>query len=235
MLFVLAKALVISPFAFIKTTGDFKHIQITDVGDYYKHTFVVSMLKLDGIPPGHPYFPEAKLSYYFGYYLIPASLSRLFNFAPNQVFYFYSLITDLLGLLIILRIFQKYLKTYIGKVVAIPLLITGVGVNVFSNNGAFQLINNYKALLFVPQHFFAACLTIGLLHYLIFDSDLIGVEKPKIWVTGILIAFILLSSIFVSWTLIVWLALAFYCYKQIRIFLILSGILSLILSGGSLE
>ncbi len=239
LLFVFAKAFVISPFALIKTTGSFQHIQITDVGDYYKHTFVVTMLGQDGIPPHHPYFPMAKLSYYYGYYLIPATFSRLFNLPPNQVFYAFSIITDLLGLLIILRIFNRVLKTYFGKVLAVLLLITGMGVNVlpeildkypkfglkinpdiFSTEIGFQLINNYKALLFVPQHFFAACLAVGLTFYLLF-------EKPKILSVSISAAFIFLSSIFVSWTLIIWLLLVFIFKKEKRIFLILAGVISL--------
>lgn len=241
LFFVFCKAFVISPFVLTKTTDSFRHIQITDVGDYYKHSFVVTMLKLDGIPPSHPYFPVAKLSYYFGYYLIPASFSKLFNIAPNLSFYVFSIVTDILGLLIILRIFHNFLKTYIGKLLAVLLLITGVGVNIFpeifskfpfpgylinpeifATDIGFQLINNYKAILFVPQHFFAACLSIGLIHNLIF-------EKKNIFFVSITTAFIFLSSLFVSWVFILWLFLVFVFYKENRIFLIICGVFTIAL------
>lgn len=233
LFFVFIKAFVLSPFAQIKQTNNFKHLQVTDVGDYYKHTFVVTMLKLDGIPPYHPYFPVGKLSYYFGYYLIPAAISRIFNFPPNQVFYAFCLITDFLGLLIIFRIFNRQLSSYFGKLLSLLLLFSAVGVNVlpelfkiplnvFSTDLGFQLINNYVSFLFVPQHFFAANLTLGLIYYLIF-------EKPKIIFISITAGFIFLSSLFVSWTLALWLLLIFIFYPKIRKLLIISGFFSLLI------
>lgn len=241
LLFVFCKAFVISPFVVTKKTDAFEHIQVTDVGDYYKHTFVVNSLRLDGLPPGHPYFPPAKLSYYFGYYLIPASISRLFSILPHYAFYVFTIITDFLGLLIVLRVFNQHLKTYWAKLLSLMLLISGVGVSIlpevlnkfplfgftlnpeaFATETGFQLINNYKALLFVPQHFFAACLAVGLINYLIW-------EKPKVLLTGIVASFIFLSSIFVSWTMALWFALIFYFYPQKRPLLIKVALFSAVL------
>ncbi len=232
LLFIFAKAYVLSPLVITKTVNSFEHIQVTPVGDYYKHNFVVTLLAQDGIPPGHPYFPQAKLSYYYGYYLIPASFYKVFNIFPNYAFYIFFLITDFLGLLILLSVLKTHLTKYSSRLLALLLLLFGAGVNIFpriwgmesifSTSVGFQLINTFKAFLYVPQHFFAACLTVGLINEIIF-------RKPKILNTTVTVTFILLSSIFVSSTLAIWLILIFVFLKHKRLLLFLSALLTTLL------
>ena len=240
LIFVFAKAYVLSPFILSKTVDSFKHLQITSVGDYYKHSFVVTVLGQDGIPPAHPYFPEAKLSYYYGYYLIPAFLYKVFQIFPNYAFYFFFIATDILGLLIILNVLKDHIKKYPARVLTFLAIIFGAGVNIFpeiwarfplfgvtlnenifASTVGFQLINTFKAFLYVPQHFFASCLSIGLINQLIF-------KKPRILVVAISTAFVLLSSVFVSWTLGIWLFLIFIFSGKLRKSLFISGVLTLI-------
>lgn len=224
LFFVFTKAFVLSPLVFTKTVDSFKHIQITDVGDYYKHNFVVTSLKLDGIPPENPYFPSSKLSYYYGYYLTPAAISKIFNIAPNLSFYIYFIFADIICLLVIFLIINRHLKFYWMKLLSLLLLISGLGVDVLRAdiNFGLQVINNYKSFLFVPQHFFAACLTIAVIYSLIY-------EKPKKIYILISVVFIFLCSLFVSLTLIFWFLVLFIFYPSKRIYLIISGVLSAII------
>lgn len=228
---VLAKAFVLSPFVVIKDTGGFKHIQLTGVGDYYKHSFVTSALIQDGIPPKNPYFPVANLSYYFGYYLVPAAVSRIFHVFPNISFYAFCLVADFIGFLLILEVINKTLKNYWYKLLAILLLVFGVGIDaipfVFNtlgqaqNDQGLQLINNFKSLIFNPQHFFAAALTVWITHKLLYD-------KLKLLPLSLISTFIFLSSIFVGLTYIFWLGLIFIFKPNLRSFLFKTGLLSLV-------
>lgn len=241
--YIFAKAAVLSPIILTIKQDSFEHIQATDVGDYYKHIFVVTALSQDGIPPDNPYFPPAKLSYYFGYYLIPAAITKIFNIAPNYSVYGVGIFTTLLSLLLFLVIiFEKFKKFHIRLIVFL-LVVSGGGIDVITivlsklnifkeaadlalkqrGIAGLQLINIYKAVLFVPQHFFASVITVAATYYLI-------KEKRNAVFLGISWAFVFLSSTFVFLTLTLWTLIVFIFKKETRILIIKSVLLFSLLS-----
>ncbi len=227
-----ATAYVLSPIVKTTSSNNFEHIVLTDVGDYYKHIMVVTSLADSGIPIKNPYFPIANLSYYYGYYLIPAFLSRVFGLYPNWSFYLWSLMGDFLGLLLITEVANKVLKKFYLKFLAITLVLFGTGVDIIpfvfntlgqdQTNQGLQLINNYKALLFVPQHFFAACLTVFIIYKVWFDN-------LKLIYFVLISSFLFLCSVFVSLTFIFWSFLIFIFQKKLRLYLIKTGPLIVLL------
>lgn len=242
-LFLLAKAFVISPLVVTKSIDNFTHIQITGVGDYYKHTFVVSALSQDGIPPKNPYYPISQLSYYFGFYLIPAGASRILDIPPNISLYVWTILTDAISLFILFCLITALVKNYFLKFAALTLLVTGFGIDsisiiasktaifseilppeIFDRGKGLQLINNYTAFLYVPQHFLAASLSLGLIYNLL-------KKKINLAHVSILSSYIFLTSLFVVITLSFWLLLLFIVNKSKRVFLAKAGILALILTA----
>lgn len=239
--YILAKALVLSPVVLTIKQANFEHLQLTDVGDYYKHIFVTTALTQDGIPPSNPYFPQAKLSYYYGYYLIPAAASRVLGVAQNYSLFAFAMLTSLISLSLALFIIFELFKRFYLRLIVFLLIIFGSGMDVLAINlskinffksfgdlalkqgaeSGVQLINTYKAFLFVPQHFFAAALTVVLTYYLL-------KEKKNFWFLGIGWAFVFFSS-FVFPTLIIWILIIFFFNKNLRGLILKSGILSLII------
>ncbi len=225
---VLLTGAVLSPFIITKHSGNFEHIQITDVGDYYKHTFVTNAISQDGLPPSNPYFPISKLSYYYGYYLIPAFITHTFRVPAHLTFYWYSLFTDLIALLIPTALIILLIKRPLYRYLSLLLILTGVGVDtipfIFDTAGqlqideGLQLINVYKALLFVPQHLFASALTVWII------SSLIR-KRASLLTLSIMIAMVFLSSLFVSITLLIWCSIYFLFYNQ-KLLLIKSAFLT---------
>ncbi len=226
---VIASALVLSPFIITKKIDGFEHIQITDVGDYYKHTFMVSAIATTGIPPQNPYFPKSKMTYYYGYYVIPALITKIFSVPAHLSFYWYSLLTNFVSLLLPALIINSLVKKPIYKYLAYGLVLTGVGVDTIpfvfdtagqlQNSEGLQLISVYKSLLFVPQHLFAASLTAWIIFQLIN-------KKISAVALAALTAMVFLSSMFVAITLVIGLVLYFLFHKQ-KIFLIKAGLISL--------
>lgn len=245
ILLVVIFSLVISPLVVTKKLNNFEHVQIT-LGDHYKHTFVVTMLKKDGIPPKNPYFPSTYLSYYYGYYLIPAAISKTFLVQPNFAFYLYTILVYTIGLICIYKIILDKIKGFWFRLLSTLLLVTASGVDVFSqiieefnpihqfinpgilsNGQIFALINNYKALVYVPQHFFPALVLISFMYLLLKDKSFSNLNEYKKIIAIILFStYIFLSSTFVAMTLIFWLALIFIFIKRYRKSLIISGFLS---------
>lgn len=239
--FIAVKAYVISPFIITKTVNNFTHIQITDVGDYYKHTFVTNSLATSGVPPQHPYFPKAKLSYYYGYYLIPAAVTKMLNIDPIYSLFLFVLFTEFISLTILWIVFASEIKNYLGRLSALFLLLFAGGVdilpgiikefgifnnlispNIFPRDRGLALINNFVAFLYVPQHFFAAALTVAIIYLLIKKE----ISVVKLTATAV---FVCLSSIFVSTTLFWWLFLTFIFYPFHRKKLVITAILTVIL------
>lgn len=243
LIFIGSLAFITSPLISTKRIGSFTHLQVTSpiIGDYYKHTFVVNALRLHGIPPKDPYFPKADLSYYYGYYLIPAAFAKLFNFYPNITFYYYFLLTDTLVILIITKIIKDNLKKYWSRILALILFLSAAGFDIFASTLSFflstqvlekfglfnlnlgiQLNNNLTAFLFAPQHIFASAYAIGIIYYLL-------TEKPKVLFLTTSIAVLFLSSIFVSLLFVFWAILIIIFYRDKRKLLIISGFIALIL------
>lgn len=239
--FITVKAYVISPFIVTKTVNNFTHIQITDVGDYYKHSYVTSSLSISGIPPEHPFFPKAKLSYYYGYYLMPAAATKLLNIDPIYSIFLFILLTEFVCLLSLWIIFASEIKNYLGRLSALLLLLFAAGVDIlpgiikefgifhtlinpdlFPRDRGLALINNFTSFLYVPQHFLPAALTIAIIYLLLKKED-------SIVKLTVMIVFVYLSSVFVSITLSWWLVLTFIFYPFHRKKLIIIAFLTAIL------
>lgn len=219
----------VSPFIITKKIDNFEHIQLTDVGDYYKHTYIVNQIAKDGFPPQNPYFPKAKLSYYFGYYLLPALIVRLSQLPGALVTFWYILLTNTFSLLSIAFLIGNFIKRPLYRFMAIGLVLSGLGVDaiafVFNTHGqlqndeGLQLINVYKSLLFAPQHFLAASITVWTVYQLLY-------KKSSALLITLFSTMVLLTSLFVSITLIIWLSLIFIFKKHLRVTLIKSGLLT---------
>lgn len=233
ILFVVTiKAIVISPFTFTKKINNFEHIQVTPVGDYYKNAFFVSALAQDGIPPKNPYFPASNLSYYLGIFFIPAALVNIFHLSANWVFYIFTIIYDSIALLLFLEIILNIFKSRFYQTLALALVISGTGVNtipsVFNTLGqghsdyGLQLNSLYDTLLFVPQHFLPATISVWIVFRLI---------RKKLGTIPLsaLSTFILLSTTFVSLVYVFWLFILFLAQAGLRRKLILAGLLTLFL------
>lgn len=233
--FVLMFTLVISPLVITKKTDGFEHIQVT-LGDYYKHSFVVTMLKQDGIPPKNPYFPTTYLSYYYGYYLIPAAFSKIFFVQPHLAFYLFTIFAYSVGLMCIFKIITDKIKGFWFQFLTSLMLVTASGVDVFSqiieeyqplhqfinpsilsSGQIFALINSYKSFVYVPQHFFTS-LVLVIFIYILLDQKLVQKlnEYKKIIIFSVFIVYIFLSSTFVAITLVFWLGLLFLFIKSLR-------------------
>ncbi len=229
---VAIKAFVISPFVITKTINSFKHIQITPVGDYYKHSFFTSSIAQDGVPPKNPYFPASKLSYYLGYYFLPAALVNIFHLPAHWVLYIFCISTDLLAFLLLLEVICRQFKSYFYRLMVLGLIFGGLGVDsipfVFNTLGqglsdqGLQLNSIYEALLFIPQHFLPSAIIVWVIYSLLH-------KNLKLIPFVILSVFIFLSSIFVSLVYVFWLALLFLFNNQDRKMLFYAGLICLLL------
>lgn len=240
LLFLITIGAILSPMAITLKVAGFDFIQFNGVGDYYKHLYTMVPIINDGLPPKHPYFPPETMSYYFGYYTIPSTLSAIFSIPPTITLFAYVLTTYFLALTVTTLIFKKYLKSVWAKTLALVLFLTGAGVDVipfsavtsgditntisnqaFLNGVGLQAVNLYTTLLYSPQHFLAAALTFVLAHHLL-------KEKPNLIFIALTSSYIILSSVFVSITLALWLLLAFI-FLPLRQVLLKAGLISLIL------
>ncbi len=240
--YIFAKAVVLLPLVLTIKQDNFEHVQITDVGDYYKHIFVTFAISGDGIPSQNPYYPAVKLSYYYGYYLVPAFFVKIFQIQPNFATYFFGLFITGLSLLIILTIIYRELTSFSYRLLAFLLIIFGSGIDVFAyllikinifkqqliqvitqgNETGIQLINFYKSVLFVPQHFFAAVITVAAIYYLV------KIKNNPVFL-GFCFAFVFSSSTVVFPTLAIWIILVFLFFKDLRILIFKSCALGFVL------
>jgi len=235
---------IISPIIFpIKLEG-FNFLRFTGVYDYNKHIYTTVAIYKTGIPPLHPYYPLSNLFYYYGFYIIPASISYLTGIAPNISLVIFALFTIFLSYSLIYKIIEISIKNKILKLVTFLSLILGSGLDIiptflvkkffFENPnhielwskilGANLMVTNIPlSALWVPQHFFAASITLYVVSYILYK------EKIDILLLSFIFAYILLSSTFVSLTLLFWLFVIFIWKNKLRKDLILTGLLSVLL------
>ncbi len=213
---------------------------LTALGDYYKHLYVLSAIKTGGLPAHHPFFPSANLSYYYGYYLIPAAISNAFNLNLARVFFFYILTTTFIVLYVVIQIAMGLFTTWYQRLLSFVLFVFGTGLDIVptliqAKTGALTanhiefwsqvlnlsnfLVNNlYTALLWVPQHTLPGIVALV--------TGLIIIKDKKVsffWLT-FAVWFCFISSTFVSIALVIWLGLAFIFFKKNRLSLLISGI-----------
>lgn len=216
---------------------------LTALGDYYKHLYVLTAIKTGGLPPHHPFFPSASLSYYYGYYLLPAAISSVFSFDLSRVFFFYLLLTTLIILLVVIRLSMAIFGSWYQRFLSLTLFIFGSGLDIIptliqakagiltANHIEFwsqilnlnnYLVNNlYTVLLWVPQHSLPSLIVMVTGFMLIKEK-----KVPLFWLISA-IWFCLISSTFVSVSFIIWLGLIFLFLPHTRFRLVISGVMAL--------
>ncbi len=242
---ILVFGFVLSPLIKHASVDGHEVLGLTALGDYYKHLYVLSAIKDNGLPPHHPFFPSANLSYYYGYYLIPAAVSSVFGLDLSKVFFAYLLFTTFIVLFLAVQLGSIIFRTWYQRLLSLILFIFGTGLdivptliqaksgNLTANHIEFwsqvlnlsnYLVNNlYTALLWVPQH------TLPSLIILVTGLSIILEEKTRLAWLILTIWFCVISSTFVSVTLIIWLGLAFIFIKKSRPTLFVAGLISVCL------
>lgn len=207
---VMMIAVVLYPYVAKISVNNFVSLGLSSVTDMYKHSYVITAIKEFGLPPKHPYFPEAGFSYYYGYYLIPSFFSRLLPYWQNIILFLYILATDFLALLIIRNVIHKFIKTGFVRLTALLSVVWGMGLDIIpmfidkvlskpsliemwsiTNQLGLRIDNTYVSLLWAPQHFLAASLTLWVIIK-------INENRINLWRDGAIMAFICLSSVFVA-------------------------------------
>ncbi len=236
VLFCLVVAGIVSPFISSQNVGGHTFLKFPGVADYYKHAYTVTAINQFGLPPSHPYFPPMKFSYYYGYYLIPAAISKSLNLDQNTVIYFYVFLTNVLSLSLLYRIATKIIKRPIFRLMALLTIIFGTSYDVIlaanlkdgfmhienwfgAKETGLIVYNTYTGLIWQPQHILAAALTIAITYKLL-------KERVSVWLLMLVSFYIVLSSIFIGFTMTLWLGIVFIFVKETRSTLIKAGVLS---------
>jgi hypothetical protein len=240
VLYVLIVGYAISPLTTTQKVGNDEFLRYVGIGDYYKHSYVITSLRETGIPPKHPYFPEAKFSYYYGYYLLPASLSTIVPVSPNTILYFYILFTTVLSLLLIYRIISGTIKNNYLKIICFVTTIFGTALDIIPvfltekfnikhiENWLSQVLNGqtveniYSSLIWTPQHFLATVLCVYLI-YLLYKKQF------SYYIFIPIFTFVFTSSIFIALPLALWMFIAIVVYPEYRKRLIISGLVTVII------
>lgn len=249
-------AVVLYPYIGTIKIDNFTSLTLSSVTDMFKHSYLVTSIKTFGIPPLHPYFPEAKFSYYYGYYLIPSLFSYFWPQLQHYFLYAYILFTDLISLGIIYLIIVRVINNKYLQWLAMALMVFGMGWDVWpmfldgrlkgpdliemwsiSNRLGLRVDNTYVSLLWTPQHFLAAVSGAYLLFRLWFN-------KTSFWYLAAIFSFVCLSSAFVALALAFMIFLFFltkpFCRKIIvkttlfSIILLIPYLISVAQKGGEL-
>lgn len=238
LFFLAAICLVLSPLIITQTVNNFQFIRFPGVWDYYKHSYVITGINSGGVPPLHPYLPSSQLSYYYGYYLIPAAIIKISGFTQTTVLFFYVLLTDALALLLLNWLIRQTIKKSFNRTLALLLAIFGTGMdaipilihrvsvnhleNWFGNHDTGLIVYNiFTAFLWAPQHILPAVLSLYLLFCLI-------KRKLSLPLFVLIYSYIFLSSTFVAITLTFWLGLLFLFVPTKRFPIFVGGLLTVI-------
>ncbi len=242
---ILVYGFVLSPLVKIRISDGHEFLGLTALGDYYKHLYILSAVKTEGLPPHHPFFPAANLSYYYGYYLIPSAVSSVFNLDLSRVFLIYLLFTTFIILFVVVQVSVSLFKTWYQRLLTLFLFILGTGLDIVptliqakkgiltANHIEFwsqvlslnnYIVNNlYTVLFWVPQHSFTSLFVLVTGMMLIKDKKI-----PILWLV-LTVWFCIISSTFVSVALLIWLILAILFLPHFRLGLFVSGVLSILL------
>ncbi len=218
---------------------------LSSLGDFYKHLYVLSTVKSGGLPPQHPFFPESSLSYYYGYYLIPAAISSVLKMDLAQVFFLYLLFTVTVILLTVVLLITSLFKTWYQQLLTLTLFLFGTGLDIIptliqaksgvltANHIEFwaqtlslsnYLVNNlYTALLWVPQHSLPAIIVLATAIFYLKDK-----KVPYSWIV-LSIWFCFITSTFVSVALVIWFGLLFLFLPKLRLQIFFASLLSFVL------
>lgn len=159
----------------------------------------------------------------------------------NYILFCYILLTDLFSLLIFFYIVSKTIRSSLLKLLSLALVIFGMGWDIIpmfldkaiskpnliemwsiSHHLGLRIDNTFVSLLWTPQHFFAASLSLLVLYLLVKN-------KGNTWLLFLIFAYVSLSSVFVAIGLAFSLGVLFLLYPKLRKQIFLGVIFSVLL------
>lgn len=187
-------------------------IAVSSVHDDIKHIAILNSIKNNGILTTNPFFGEEYLKYYTAYYILPAAISKTFNFPTFPVWFFWTLLTNIIWILSMFLILTNITKNYvISFLIATFSLIMGgwdiiptVYYQTFSyievwndNIGRnIQIPTPYTYFIFLSQHIFAATIYILLSFHFFFKKTK---KSPLAYlIIGIIISLITGNSAYIG-------------------------------------
>lgn len=234
--FIVVISILISPLLFPQIVDGQFFLRFPGIADYFKHSYTITAINQFGIPPNHPYFPAIKFSYYYGYYLIPAAISKIFVIDQNSVLFFYILFTSVLSISLIYWLICQLIKNKYFRFLALIGVIFGTACDVFpalvikqnnfihvenwfgANPTGLIIYNPYTAFLWAPQHIFPTVLALTLGFKLV-------KQRVNAFTLVLTSFYIVLSSVFVGITMTWIFGIVFILKKINRKILILSGLI----------
>lgn len=220
---------VVSPIIKTQTINGYPFIFYPSITDYFKHMYTITSIKSFGLPPLHPYLPQANMTYYYGYYILPSLVSIIFPHFQNYIFYIYVFLTSLLSLSIIFSLYQHFIKSNFLLFISLCLISFGTGLDIIPTTminkiGTGKLIelwsirpdlglridNTFTSFLWTPQHFFSAVIAFYLIYNFLEN-------KYKLWLNVLCLSFVFLSSSFVFIPLLLFFVFIFLVKPQLRL------------------
>jgi len=246
LLFIIVYTIVIglvnSPLLIPQQEGGYSYRRFPGAIDYFKHSYSITAINQSGIPPIHPYFPYRLYSYYYGYYLVPAAITKVTNLPQNTILFFYVCLTDAISMAILYYLVCQITGKKILRLFSLPLLVFGTSLDVipwllhlsapgmlhienwFGNQATGLMVYNiYTSLIWAPQHLFPAVISVFLVYQLWQN------KKFDYLIFTVSVAFICLSSVFVALTTFFWFLLLFIFKTNLRKFFIISAFFCLLL------
>lgn len=237
---LLIQATTIYPFIHQQVVNNQQFIGYGGIGDYFKHSYVITSLVENGVHAKHPYFPLSDFKYYYGYYLIPSLLTTFFRQGQLLILAAYVLSTNAFSYWLIKKVIDQNITHIKLRWLVYFLALIGYSFDVLSMivgkfyltlpwyqawkidlHAGFRMMTTFRTALWVPQHFLVASLVFYLLSQLLSKK---GVSFIQIF--GIVFISIL-SSVFVSIYLVFALGLIFLFIPRHRKNLFWGGVLAL--------
>ena len=232
--FLISDLWVLSPLVVSQQVNGQTFLGFSGMGDYFKHSYVVTALTERGLNLRHPFYPISDFRYYYGYYLIPALITLFFGKAQLYILIAYVLFTNVIALSLVNKIIVYHIPKIWLRVLVFMLTLVGYSVHLipflwlkgsnsffhlwqFDLQAGFRYLSLYQAFMWTPQHMLVAVMVLYLIHQF-------SVTKKINWysVFGI-IFYSLLSSAFVSIYLLLVLLLFFLFVPHLRKLIIGSG------------
>jgi hypothetical protein len=194
----------------------YKFFRFPGINDALKHLFVVNSIKESGLPPVHPYFAKGSLSYYYGFYILPAIVSLLTKLDSNLAFLIHLLVSIFLYLILLFKLINFWIKNYWGKIFAFLFATVGFGWDIIPTlilprgpihietwmcalKHNLQITSFLTAALWVPQHLLATLISLLVVTVLLKLKP----DKKVLLLAVFLTTFVCLSSVFVAISLAV--------------------------------
>ncbi len=238
---VLAQITILYPFIHLPVVNNQQFIGFGGIGDYFKHSYVITTLVENGVHAKHPFFPLSDFKYYYGYYLIPALITSFFRQWQLVILSVYVLLANAFSYWLIKKVIDQNIKQIKLRWLVYFLAVIGYSFDALSMimgklyltlpwyqawkidlQAGFRIMTTLQTAFWVPQHFLVGSLVVYLL------SQLLSKKDTSLFQIFGVVFFSLLASAFVSIYLIFALGLIFLFIPKHRKNLICGGIFALI-------